>query len=282
MSIVVNTNMSSVMVQRNIYNSTNALTKSMQKLSTGLKINSAGDDCAGLSLSEKLKANINSSDVARNNALTGINMLQTAESDLAIVQENLQRMRDLAVQAANGVYASSERSMLETEFATRMSEIDRIGQSSKFSDLNLLDGSLTSAELQIGTDSSEQSRIDISSAFTEVAASTIGASGSNFLDDATITTAASARTAIDIVDAAISGLSLRRSNIGATINRLNSTVSRIDIRKENLAAANSVIRDTDIATETANLTRLQILQQAGGVLLRQANQSTSMALSLLQ
>ncbi len=282
MAIVVNTNMSALMAQKNVYNATGALGKSMQKLSTGLRINTAGDDAAGLSLSEKLKSNINSSDVVKNNALTGINMLQTAEGDLAIIQENLQRMRDLAVQAANGVYSSSEREMLNTEFQTRMSEIDRIGVSSKFSDLALLDGTLTAADLQIGTDSTINSRIDISTAFTRIAASTIGASGSNFLEDAVITTAALARTAIDIVDNAMSTISLKRSNIGATVNRLNSTVTRIDVRKENLSSANSVIRDTDIASETANLTKYQILQQSSSILLKQANQSTQMALTLLQ
>lgn len=282
MAIVVNTNMSALMAQKNVYNATSALGKTMQKLSTGMRINSAGDDAAGLSLSEKLKSNINSSDVVKNNALTGINMLQTAEGDLGIIQENLQRMRDLAVQAANGVYSSSERKMLNTEFQTRISEINRIGVSSKFSDLALMDGTLTAADLQIGTDSSANSRIDISSAFTRIAASTIGASGPNYLEDAVITTAAMARTAINIVDSAMSTISLKRSNIGATINRLNSTVTRIDVRKENLSSANSVIRDTDIASETANLTKLQILQQSSGILLKQANQSTQMALSLLQ
>lgn len=282
MAIVVNTNMNSLLVQKNIYNATNALGKSMQRLSTGMRINTAGDDAAGLSLSEKLKSNINSSDVVKNNALTGINMLQTAEGDLAVIQDSLQRMRDLSVQAANGVYSSTERKMLNTEFQTRMNEINRIGLSSKFSDLSLLDGSLTTADLQVGTDSSASSRIDISSAFARIAASTIGASGANHLSDAIITTAALARTAIQIVDAAISGISLRRSNIGATVNRLNSTVTRIDVRKENLSSANSVIRDTDIASETANLTKQQILQQSSSILLKQANQSSQMALSLLQ
>lgn len=282
MAIVVNTNMNSLLVQKNISNATSALGKSMQRLSTGMRINTAGDDAAGLALSEKLKSNINSSDVVKNNALTGINMLQTAEGDLAVIQDSLQRMRDLSVQAANGVYSSTERKMLNTEFATRISEINRIGLSSRFSDLSLLDGTLTTADLQIGTDSSVNSRIDISSAFTRIAASTIGTSGSNHLSDAVITTAATARTAIQIVDAAISSISLKRSNIGATVNRLNATVTRIDVRKENLSAANSVIRDTDIAAETATLTKQQILQQSSSILLKQANQSSQMALNLLQ
>ena len=282
MAIVVNTNLSSLLVQKNIFNSTNALAKSMQKLSTGLKINTAGDDSAGLSLSEKLKSNINASDVIKNNALTGINMLQTAEGDLAVIQDNLQRMRDLSVQSANGVYSSSERGMLETEFSSRMKEIDRIAASSKFSDLNLLDGTLTVADLQIGSDSKTESRIDISSAFARISSSTVGHSGANYLSNASITTAATARTSLDILDSAISAISLRRSNMGATINRLNATIQRIDVRKENLTAANSVIRDVDVAAETANMTKQQILQQSGGILLKQANQQSQIALSLLK
>lgn len=284
MAIVVNTNMSSLVVQRNIFSSTNALTKSMQRLSTGMRINTAGDDAAGLSLSEKLKSNINASEVIKNNALTGVSLLQTAEGDLSVIHDNLQRMRDLAVQSANGVYSSSERKMLSAEFSNRMSEINRVAASSKFSDLNLLDGTLVnlSMDLQIGADAKAESRIDIKSIFSRVAASTIGISGANYLSNATITTATASRTSLDILDSAISAVSVRRSTIGATINRLNSTVQRIDVRKENLSSANSIIRDTDIASETATMTKQQILQQSGGILLRQANQSSQIAISLLQ
>ena len=138
MSIVVNTNMSSLMVQRQLFNASNSLQKNMQKLSSGLRINTAGDDAAGLAISEKMKANINASEVAKLNTQTGISMLQTAEGDLGVLQDNLQRMRDLAVQSANGVYSSSERAMIQAEFKERLLEVDRIVQSSKFSDMKLL------------------------------------------------------------------------------------------------------------------------------------------------
>ena len=283
MAIVVNTNLSSVMVQRNIANASAELKTSMQRLSSGMKINTAGDDAAGLGISEKLKANISSSDVAKLNSQTGINMLQTAEGDLNVIQENLQRMRDLSVQAANGVYSSSERKMLNAEYTNRMSEVDRIAKSSKFSDLNMLDGSMSSMVLQVGTDNSMNSRIDISSSFAKISTTAIGitVTASTGLLGTSITTATKAQVAISSLDKAINDISDRRSLYGATINRLQATITRVDVRKENLTSANSVIRDTDVAAETAKLTRAQILQQASGILLKQANQSSSMALQLL-
>jgi flagellin len=282
MAIVVNTNLSSVMVQRNIYGATNDLKLSMQRLSSGMKINSAGDDAAGLGLSEKLKAHISSSDIAKLNSQTGINMLQTAEGDLQIIQENMQRMRDLAVQAANGVYSTSERKMLNAEFQNRMSEIDRIAKSSKFSDLNMLDGSITAMQLQIGTDNTANSRIDISTSFAKISTTAVGTTVTTTNLAATnITQAVNAQKAISSLDAAINQISDRRALYGATMNRLQATITRVDVRKENLTAANSVIRDTDVASETAKLTRAQILQQTAGQLLKQANQSSSIALSLI-
>jgi len=282
MAIVVNTNLSALTVQRNLFSTTNALSKSMRNLSTGIRINSAGDDAAGLSLSTKLNSAISASDVAKNNSQTAINMLQTAESDLAVISDNLQRMRDLAVQSANGVYSSSERAAINAEYMDRMEEIDRVAQSSRFSDLFLLDGSMTGVDIQIGTDSTAQSRIDISSAFQGVSTTALGVTTGTAVSDSTISTATDARSALDTLDSALNTISEKRSEYGATINRLTASVSRTDIRKENLAASNSVIKDTDIAAETANLTKQQILQQTATTLLKQANQSGSLAISLLQ
>lgn len=288
MSIVVNTNIASMMVQRSLTLTNNNLSKAMQKLSTGLRINSGGDDAAGLAVSEKLKSNINSSDVAKLNAQTGINMLQVAESDLAVIQDSLQRMRDLAVQSSNGIYSTSERKMLNDEFQDRMAEIDRVTKSSKFSDLNLLDGSITEMKLQIGTDNTSSSTIDISTAFKSVSTSSLGLNyvnpqaGITHLRDVSITQANTSRTAMDVLDKAINDISQKRSLYGSTINRLTSTVTRIEVRKENLTASNSVIRDADIALETANMTKAQVLQQSAVSLLKQANNSTSIALTLLQ
>lgn len=282
MSVVINTNLNSAMVQKNLSKSTLELSKTMQRLSTGMRINSAGDDAAGLSLSEKLKSHIDSSEITKLNAQSGINMLQVAESDLSVIQSNLQRMRDLSIQAANGVYSTSERKFIDQEFQQRIKEIDRISNSSQFSDLFLLDGTLGTAgaglKLQIGTYAAPVSTntIDISAAFVTTNTLALG------LSTAKTTTVATALAAITSLDAAINTVSSRRSLIGANINRLQTTVERIDVRKENLTASYSTIRDTDVAKETANMSKLQVLQQAGSMLLKQANSSTQLALQLLQ
>lgn len=278
MSVVVNTNISSLMVQKNLSKSTSNLQTSMQRLSTGLRINSAADDAAGLALSEKLNSHIKSSAVTKSNAQTGINMLQVAESDLSEIQNNLQRMRDLAVQSANGVYSSSERTAINLEVQERLKEIDRIAASSQFSDLKLLDGSLGSElRLQIGTYTAlTANTVDIANAFVTTTTSALN------LDGLSVSTVATSRTAMDDLDKAIELLSERRSKIGASINRLESTIDRIAVRQENLESSYSTIRDTDIAQETADLTKNQVLQQSGALLLKQANQTTSIALTLLQ
>ena len=277
MSIVVNTNVASLMVQRNLSKATSSLQTSMQRLSTGMKINNAGDDAAGLALSEKINGQLSASDVCKNNAQTGINMLNIADGDLDIINQNLQRIKDLAVQSANGVYSDSERLSMDQEVQLRIEEINRIASSSTFSDVNLLDGTIADMKLQIGTGSDEaQNTIDISDAFQEATATALGVTAG-----ASISTAANARDMIDLIDTAVNNISTRRSVIGASVNRLNSTVDRLDVRKENLQSTYSTIRDTDIASESTNLTKQQILQQSAATLLQQANQTPALALTLI-
>lgn len=277
MSIVVNTNVASLMVQRNLSKATSSLQTSMQRLSTGMKINNAGDDAAGLALSEKINGQLSASDVCKNNAQTGINMLNIADGDLDIINQNLQRIKDLAVQSANGVYSDSERLSMDQEVQLRIEEINRIASSSTFSDVNLLDGTIADMKLQIGTGSDEaQNTIDISDAFQEATATALGVTAV-----ASISTAANARAMIDLIDTAVNNISTRRSVIGASVNRLNSTVDRLDVRKENLQSTYSTIRDTDIASESTNLTKQQILQQSAATLLQQANQTPALALTLI-
>lgn len=277
MSIVVNTNVASLMVQRNLSKATSSLQTSMQRLSTGMKINNAGDDAAGLALSEKINGQLSASDVCKNNAQTGINMLNIADGDLDIINQNLQRIKDLAVQSANGVYSDSERLSMDQEVQLRIEEINRIASSSAFSDVNLLDGTIADMKLQIGTGSDEaQNTIDISDAFQEATATALGVTAG-----ASISTAANARAMIDLIDTAVNNISTRRSVIGASVNRLNSTVDRLDVRKENLQSTYSTIRDTDIASESTNLTKQQILQQSAATLLQQANQTPALALTLI-
>ena len=277
MSIVVNTNTTSLMVQRNLSKATSSLATSMQRLSTGMKINNAGDDAAGLALSEKINGQLSSSDVCKNNAQTGLNMLSIADGDLDVINQNLQRIKDLAVQSANGVYSDEERLSMDQEVQLRLEEINRIADSSTFSDVNLLDGSIADMVLQIGAGSDiDQNTIDISGAFEEAHVSSLGIQA-----DASVSTVDAARTMIDAIDEAVNNISSRRSIIGASMNRLDSTIDRIDIRKENLQSTYSTIRDTDIASESSELTKQQILQQSAATLLQQANQTPSLALTLI-
>lgn len=277
MSIVVNTNTTSLMVQRNLSKATSSLATSMQRLSTGMKINNAGDDAAGLALSEKINGQLSSSDVCKNNAQTGLNMLSIADGDLDVINQNLQRIKDLAVQSANGVYSDEERLSMDQEVQLRLEEINRIADSSSFSDMNLLDGSIADIVLQIGAGSDiDQNTIDISGAFQEAHVSSLGIQA-----DASVSTVDAARTMIDAIDEAVNNISSRRSIIGASMNRLDSTIDRIDIRKENLQSTYSTIRDTDIAAESSELTKQQILQQSAATLLQQANQTPSLALTLI-
>lgn len=279
MSISVNTNTTSMMVQRNLSSATGKLATSMQRLSTGMRINNAGDDAAGLSLSEKIKSQVSSSDVCKSNAQTGLNMLQIADGDLDVINQNLQRIKDLAVQSANGVYSTSERASMNQEVQLRLGEVDRIAKSSSFSELKLLDGSMSGTGkclLQIGSESNkDENTIDISGAFGRTTTTSLGVSGKD------VSTADNARTMIDSINTAVNTISSSRSVIGASMNRLNSTIDRIDIRKENLNSSYSLIRDTDIASESSNLTKQQVLQQSSATLLQQANQTPAIALTLI-
>lgn len=274
MSLVVNTNLNSSMIQGNLAKASSDMSTYMERLSTGLRINSASDDAAGLALSEKLRSHISASDVAKNNAQTGMNMLDVAEGDLAEVHDLMQRMRDLAVQSANSVYSATERSAINSEYVQLRTEITRISDTSAFSQIKLLDGSATGINLQIGTSNSANDRLDISSAFTDADATAL-------LLTADINSVANAQAAMGTIDTAVDTVSTRRSTIGGFTNRLKSTIERLDVRKQNLQSSYSIIRDADIAAETANLTKTQILQQASATLLQQANQAPSLALSLL-
>lgn len=282
MSIVINTNVSSILVQRSLSNATNSIQGSLEKLSTGYRINKAADDAAGLTISENLKSQARGAQVAANNAQTGINLMQTAEGDLAIIQENLQRIRDLAVQAANGTNGSAERSAIQSEVAARVTEINRISDSSTFNGINLLNGGQSSLSLQIGSNSTASLN---SISLTSGSTNPLAAADTSSLGLSAVSTgfasASSAATFIESVDTAISEVSSRRSAIGSLQNRLESAIDSLAIQFENMKASESRIRDVDVADEAANLTRNQILQQSAATLLAQANQSPAIALSLI-
>jgi flagellin len=286
MSIVVNTNVSSILVQRSLANSTGSIGKSLERLSTGSKINSAADDAAGLVISEGLKSQERGSATAAQNAQTGANLLQSAEGDLGVIQENLQRVRDLSVQAANGTYGSTERNAIKSEVKARLEEIDRIAKASKFSKINLLDGTKTDLKIQIGADSTASlNALTVgaplkSATMTGLSITTSSQTLSSVLDDM-FASSTKAASFVSTIDTAISEVSTRRSDIGSLQNRLSSAIASLGIKQENMAAANSRIRDVDVAKEAAVLTKNQILQQASVSLLAQANQSPSIALSLI-
>ncbi len=286
MGIVVNTNVSSFIVQRSLSSATSSMSKSLERLSTGYRINRAADDAAGLTISESLKSQGRGAEVAASNAQAGVNLLQTAEGDLGIIQENLQRIRDLAIQAANGTNGTTERDAIKDEVEQRVKEISRIATSSAFNSIKLLDGTQTSLSLQIGPNFNSTAvtlnSLTIGSPLGQADATALGinTTTSTFL---TTSFASSIKCSsyISLIDSAISTISNRRSTIGSLQNRLESTIQSLAIKKENVMAAESRIRDVDVAKEAAFLTKNQILQQASASLLAQANQAPSVALSLI-
>jgi len=282
MGIVVNTNTSSTLVQRSLGTSTDQINKSLEKLSTGFKINRAADDAAGLVISQSLQSQARGATQASANAQSGVNLLQTAEADLGIIQDNLQRIRDLTVQASNGTYGTTERNAIYSEVQARTEEIDRIAKSSSFNTIKLLDGTNTSLSLQIGSNAAGSlNSLSIGTPLGKATSSTLGLGTTTEVSSA-FATSAKAASFLSSIDAAITTVSTRRSQIGSLQNRLDSAIKSLAVKQENMEASDSRIRDTDVASEAATLTKNQILQQASASLLAQANQAPQIALSLLQ
>ncbi len=274
MGIRINTNISSINTQRHLLNSTTMFAKSMEKLSSGLRINRAGDDAAGLAISEGLKSDLRALDQASRNAGDGISLVQTGEGSLDEVSNILLRMKELTEQSLNGTLGNTERGYLNSEFTSLKSEIDRISDSTEFNGVKLLDGTGGTVGIQvgIGTAATDQVSVDLSN---DTDSAGIGVSGS-------IETSTNATTAMSQIDDAIASVTSTRSSFGAIQNRLESSIRNINLQSENLSAANSRIRDVDVAKETSTLTSYQILQQAGISMLTQAKQSQGLALALFQ
>ena len=285
MGLIINTNIPALIAQRNLRSNTTNLNQSLERLASGYKINRAADDAAGLSISEGLRGQIRGTQKAVSNAQDGINILQIAEGALSVIGENLQRIRELTVQAANDTNSSIERRAVALEVQARLDDITRIAATTKGNNVQLLDGSSTSFRIQIGANSNvtlntlnigavfENSSITALGLVTTItAAGTTGAfvSGTN------------ARNYLDQIDAAIANVFNRRSALGAYQNRLDSTVQSLSIAIENLQSSESRIRNVDIASETATLTKNQVLQQASISILAQANQMPNLAMKLLQ
>jgi flagellin len=275
MSLVVNTNVASLNSQRYLSKNTNALNKSMEKLSSGYRINRAGDDAAGLALSESLRTQIRGSKKALDNAQDAINLLNLADGVLQQIQDNLQRMRELAVQAANDTYSTEQRTAMQTEFNQLIEDNYRIMQATKFNGAVVFGANKT---FQIGANNvANVDTIQVTGAAANNALGTVAN-----VATANWTNSADAVASITAVDSSITGLNTQRGNLGAFVNRLESAANNLSIAIENYSAAESRIRNVDVALESSNLTRNQILQQAAGAMLAQANASPQLALQLLR
>jgi len=278
MSLVVNTNINSSIVQRSLTKATTEIGKAIERMSTGYKINKAADDAAGLTISEGLTAQSRGAVQAMNNAQTGVNLLQTAEADLTVIQDNLQRIRDLSVQAANGTNGTAERAAIQSEVNARVSEINRIAKSSSFNNIKLLNGENTSLTLQIGANATAS--LNSLQIGTPLASSTATSLGLTSLATA-FNTGAAAASFISEIDTAVALVSQRRSEIGSLQNRLDSAIESLSVKAENINSAASRIKDANIAEVSAQFAKSQILQQASASLLAQANQTPSIALKLV-
>jgi flagellin len=271
MGLFVNTNVSSLNAQQNLMQSSNSLNTSFERLSSGFRINSAADDAAGLQISERMTTQITGLNQAARNANDAISLAQTAEGSLGEITSSLQRMRQLAVQSQNGINSSADRDALQKEVSALKTEITRIADDTQFGDKDILAGAF-SATFLVGANAGQTISINLSSGFD---ASTLGLSGLS------VATEAGAASALTSLTTAISSIGGSRADLGALQNRFQSTIRNLSNITENVSAARSQIRDTDFATETANLTRNQIVQQASLTILSQANQRPQAALSLL-
>jgi flagellin len=274
MALTINTNVASMAAQKNLGANQKNLQVSFNRLSSGLRVNTAADDAAGLAVSESMKSQIRSYSVAERNAADGISMAQTAEGALGEVHSILGRMRELSMQASNGTLTTTDRAQINTEFGLLKDEITRIQGSAKFNGVSVVGSDESSLTFQVGLHDEATDQITVTFggvALTSLLASTV-----------TVSTMSSARASLAAIDDAISSVSTSRAGFGAAMNRLEIATSNIQTMRLNLSAANSRIRDVDVAEETSSLSWNQVLAQAGASVLAQANQLPQIALGLLR
>ena len=289
MALVVQTNTLALNSQKNLSKATTAMNTAMERLSTGYKINRAADDAAGLYVASNMTSQIGGSEKARDNANIGINMLQTAEGSLTTIQDNLQRIRDLTVQAGNQVYSAESLAAMQMEVDARLAEITRIADVAEFNGLKLLshDGSMGDVTLQVGANSNAaENTITLTDVFTDTTVTAAGLDvGSTKYEKAftggDTNQIANAQAYLSAIDVALETVATKRSKIGAFQNRLNSAIDTLTVNIENLSAARSTIQDTDVAVESSNYIKNQILQQSTTAMLSAANQAPQVALSLI-
>lgn len=285
MGINIRTNLPALGATRNLEVASNKLNSSYQRLSSGLRINRASDDAAGLAVAENLKAGASTATVAIRNANDGISVITIADQAVSQIGNVLNRMAELATQSSNGVIDNVQRSALQNEFTALSSEIERIAVTTKFNGLNLLDGQ-KDVVFQIGFDGQSTSQltygaVDVRLAGMGLANTGESASAYSIIGNNEIDAQSAARVALDAIQSALTSINQKRGSLGALESRLEVTINNLTVARENFKAAESRIRDVDVATEAAELTRLNILQQAGASILAQANQAPQLALQLL-
>jgi len=286
MTSIINTNLMSLNAQRNTSMNQSSLAVSMQRLSSGLRVNSAKDDAAGLAIASRMETQVRGMNVAMRNANDGISLAQTADGALGQVTANLQRMRELAVQARNATNTSADRDSLDQEYGQLAGEIQRVMGGTSFNGKNILGADAGTQTFQIGANTTTNDSIDLTTmdmtaeaTITTVAGTDNAGTGRSVIDNTA--TPATIATVIDAIDAAITTVNGQRSVMGAAQNRFDAVVTNLQVAVENQSAAKSRITDADFAAETANLSRAQILQQAGTAMIAQANQQPQQVLTLL-
>jgi len=281
MSQVINTNIASLNAQRNLSSSQSSLAMSMQRLSSGMRINSAKDDAAGLAIAERMNAQVRGMNVAIRNSNDGISLSQTAEGALSKVGDSLQRMRELAVQARNATNSDDDKDSLNKEFAELQSEINRVLGGTAFNGKKILGADATSLVFQVGANTTADDIITVQTSDMTANTTITAVTGGTTVIDATATSGAIANV-IDSIDTAIDTVNNTRATFGANQSRFDAVISNLQQSVENQSAARSRIMDADFASETANLSRAQILLQAGNAMIAQANQAPQQVLSLLR
>ena len=281
MALTINTNIASLDAQRNVSMSQSSLATSMQRLSSGLRINSAKDDAAGLAIAERMNSQVRGMNVAVRNANDGISLSQTADGALSQVGDSLQRMRELAVQARNSTNSSSDKDSLNKEFSQLQSEISRVLGGTAFNGKHILGADATTLTFQVGANTTTNDRVDIATTNMTTDTTITAVTGSSASIGATASGGA-IDTVINNIDAAINDVNDTRATFGASESRFDSIISNLQSGVENQSAARSRIMDADFASETANMSRAQVLQQAGTAMIAQANQQPQQVLSLLR
>jgi flagellin len=274
----INANVSSIIAQRSLNSNTLTLNRSLERLSTGYRINRSGDDAAGLQISELLRTQIRGSQRSYDNVQDGINVLNIADGTYDTVTNSLQRIRELAIQGASDVNGSDQRNAIKSEIDQLSSEIDRIINTTKFNGITLLDGSKSTFFIHVGPGGNANNAIDVSSVFANNLTTNLLVDTANL----SVNTTTNAQATLNRIETAIGTLVVRRATIGAFVNRLEATANNLQISIENQTAAEARIRNTDVARESTALVAAQVLQQAASSILSQANQLPQLALRLLQ